>query len=108
METLIICEKQDLTYLNWSKIHKSSGIAGSFLKATSDLGGVKVYYKLSNYDNVQGVIGHESVNELIVDRLLTLLGIEHLHYQFIHADILVAGRVLDTYVCASENFRVTG
>ena len=69
---------------------------------------MKVYYKLSNYDNIRGVIGHESVNELIVDRLLTLLGIEHLHYQFIHADILVAGRVLDTYVCASENFRVTG
>lgn len=35
----IIREKQDLTYLNWSKIRKSPGGAGSFLKATSDLGG---------------------------------------------------------------------
>ena len=105
METLIIREKQDLTYLNWSKIRKSSGTAGSFLKATSELGGVKIYYKLSNYDSIRGVIGHESVNELIADRLLTLLGIEHLHYQLIHADILVDGKVLDTYVCASENFR---
>ena len=108
METLIIREKQDLTYLNWSKIRKSSGTAGSFLKATSELGGAKVYYKLSNYDNIRGVIGHESVNELIVDRLLTLLGIEHLHYQLIHADILVDGKMLDTYVCASENFRARG
>ena len=105
MDTMVIHEKQDLTYLNWSKIRNSSGTAGSFLKATSELGGVKVYYKLSNYDNVRGVVGHESVSELIVDRLLTLLGIEHLHYQLIHADILVDGKVLDTYVCASENFR---
>jgi hypothetical protein len=102
---MVIHEKQDLTYLNWSKIRNSSGTAGSFLKATSELGGVKVYYKLSNYDNVRGVVGHESVSELIVDRLLTLLRIEHLHYQLIHADILVDGKRLETWVCASENFR---
>ena len=105
METRIIHEKQDLTYLNWSKIRNSSGTAGSFLKASSELGGQKIYYKLSNYDNLRGVIGHESVNELIVDRLLTVLGIEHLHYQLIHADVLVDGKVLETWVCASENFR---
>jgi len=108
MDTLVIHEKQDLTYLNWSKIRNSSGTAGSFLKATSELGGVKVYYKLSNYDNVRGVVGHESVSELIVDRLLTLLRIEHLHYQLIHADILVDGKRLETWVCASENFRAKG
>lgn len=51
------------------------------------------------------MIEHESVNELIADRLLTLLGIEHLYYQLIHADILVDGKVQETYVCASENFR---
>lgn len=108
METRIIHEKQDLTYLNWSKIRNSSGTAGSFLKASSELGGRKIYYKLSNYDNLRGVVGHESVNELIVDRLLTLLGIEHLHYQLIHANVLVDGKVLDTWVCASENFREKG
>ena len=108
MRTEIIQEKQDLTYLNWSKIRHSSGTAGSFLKATSELSETKIYYKLSNYDNSRGVVGHESVNELIVDRLLTILGIEHLHYQLIHADILVDGKNLDTYVCASENFREKG
>lgn len=108
METRIIHEKQDLTYLNWSKIRNSSGTAGSFLKASSELGGRKIYYKLSNYDNLRGVVGHENVNELIVDRLLTLLGIEHLHYQLIHADVLVDGKVLETWVCASENFREKG
>ncbi len=108
MDTLIIREKQDLTYLNWSRIRRSSGIAGSFLKATSELGGTKIYYKLSCYDSIRGVTGHECVNELIADRLLTLLGIGHLHYQLIHADILTDGRVLDTWVCASENFRAAG
>lgn len=108
MNTQLIREKQDLTYLTWSKIRNSSGTAGSFLKAYSELGGRKIYYKLSNYDGVRGVIGHESVNELIVDRLLTILGVEHLHYQLIRADILVDGKVQESYVCASENFRESG
>lgn len=108
MNTQLIREKQDLTYLTWSKIRNSSGTAGSFLKAYSELGGIKTYYKLSNYDSVRGVIGHESVNELIVDRLLTILGIEHLHYQLIHADVMIEGKVQETYVCASENFREKG
>ena len=108
MNTQLIHEKQELTYLTWSKIRNSSGTAGSFLKAYSELGGRKIYYKLSNYDGVRGVIGHESVNELIVDRLLTILGVEHLHYQLIRADILVDGKTQETYVCASENFRESG
>ena len=82
-------EKQDLTYLSWSVYRNSSGTAGSFLKAYSELGGKKTYYKLSNFDKARGVIGHECVNELIVDRLLTILGIPHLSYQLIHADVSV-------------------
>jgi len=108
MNTQLILEKQDLTYLTWSKIRNSSGTAGSFLKAYSELGGTKIYYKLSNYDSVRGIVGHESVNELIVDRLLTLLGIEHLGYQLIHADVLVDEKIQETYVCASRNFRAKG
>lgn len=104
----IIHEKQDMTYLSWSKIRNSSGTAGSFLKAYSDLGGTKTYYKLSNYDSVRGVIGHECINELIVDRLLTQLGVEHLPYQLIHADVLLDGRVQEVWLCASEDFKQTG
>jgi hypothetical protein len=83
MEQQIIAQCQDLTYLNWSKTRHSSGTAGSYLKAYSELNGEKTYYKLSNYDAARGVIGHESINEIIVDRLLTLLGVEHLSYQLI-------------------------
>lgn len=104
----IIHERQDMTYLSWSKIRNSSGTAGSFLKAYSDLGGTKTYYKLSNYDSVRGVIGHECINELIADRLLNRLGIEHLSYQLIHADVLLDGMVQEVWLCASEDFKQTG
>ena len=93
MNTQLVREKQDLTYLSWSVYRNSSGTAGSFLKSYSELGGRKVYYKLSNFDKVQGVTGHECVNELIVDRLLMILGIAHLPYQLIHADIMVDGKL---------------
>lgn len=104
----LIKEKQDLTYLSWSVYRNSSGTAGSFLKAYSELGGRKTYYKLSNFDKVRGVIGHECVNELIVDRLLILLGIPHLAYSLIHADVLIDGRIHEVYLCASEDFKIQG
>ncbi|MCD8346372.1 MAG: hypothetical protein LUD16_00205 [Lachnospiraceae bacterium] len=104
----IVSEKQDLTYLSWTRTRNSSGTAGSFLKAYSELGGEKIYYKLSNYDTMRGVIGHECVNELIVDRLLTILGVEHLHYQLIHADILVSEQQQEVFLCASRDFKKSG
>ena len=104
----VIREKQDMTHLSWSKIRNSSGTAGSFLKAYSMLGGKKTYYKLSNFDKVHGVIGHECVNEIIVDRLLDVLGIPHLHYQLIHADVVIGGKPQEVYLCASEDFKQRG
>ena len=103
-----ISEKQDLTYLEWSRTRRSSGTAGSFLKAASEFGAKKIYYKLSNYDSINGITGHESVNELIVDRLLTVLGVEHLSYRLIHADVIVNGQIIETYLCASEDFKERG
>ena len=108
MTNQVILEKQDLTYLNWAKVRNSSGTAGTFLKAYTELAGQKMHYKLSDYDTVKGIVGHESVNEIIVDRLLTLLGIEHLSYKLIYADVMLADKVYTTYVCASEDFKQRG
>lgn len=102
---MIVKEKQNLTYLSWAKIRNSSGTAGSFLKSYSEINGKKVYYKLSNYDTYKGIIGHECVNEIIVDRLLTILGIEHLSYSLIHADIFLNDNAYETYLCASDDFK---
>lgn len=85
MDGQIILDKQDLTYLDWSLIRHSSGTAGSFLKSYEEVTEHKIYYKLSDYDATKGIVGHESVNEIIVDRLLDILGIEHLHYRLINA-----------------------
>ena len=108
MQKDIVLERQDLSSLSWTKIGISSGTAGSFLKSYSDLDDRKVFYKLSNYDAYKGILGHECVNELIVDRLLTFLGVEHLHYQLIHADVLIDRRHYDTFLCASEDFKKRG
>lgn len=108
MKTKVINEKQDLTYLKWSHIRSSSGTAGTFLKSESTLHGAKIYYKLSNFDPVKGVVGHECVNEIIVDRLLTILGVEHLSYELINADIEIEGNIYSTYLCASEDFKKRG
>ena len=108
LETKVIREEQDLTYLKWSHIRSSSGTAGTFLKSESSLGGVKKYYKLSNFDSVKGIVGHECVNELVVDRLLTILGVEHLHYELINARIEIEGKEYTTFLCASEDFKSRG
>ena len=105
---VIIKEKQDLTYLQWSHIRSSSGTAGSFLKSGSNLGGVKKYYKLSIFDPANGIVGHECVNEIIVDRLLTILGVPHLSYELINADIEVDGTQYNTWLCSSEDFKAKG
>ncbi len=108
MDQKVIIQKQDLTYLKWSHARNSSGTAGTFLKSQSTLGEKKIYFKLSNYDSEKGIIGHENVNEIIADRLLCILGVPHLAYQLIHADIEIDGKVHDTWVCASEDFKNRG
>lgn len=105
MNSKIIFEKQDLKYLNWAKVRNSSGTVGTFLKAYSELAGKKTYYKLSDYDSLKGIIGHESVNEIIVDRLLSLLKIEHLSYTLTYADIILDNTVCTAFVCSSEDFK---
>ena len=101
----IIHELQDMTLLSWAKTRNSSGIAGSFLKAYEDGVDGKTYFKLSNYDAWKGIIGHECVNEIIVDRLLSILGISHLPYQLIHAKILIDQKEYETWLCASKDFK---
>lgn len=104
----IVAQLQDLTYLSWARARQSSGTAGSFLKSYDDAGEKKLYYKLSDYRAGDGIVGHECVNEIVVDRLLEILGIPHLHYQLIHAKVLVDGTEYITWLNASEDFKAPG
>lgn len=108
LTTKVIKDKQNLTFLRWSHVRSSSGTAGTFLKSESNLDDTKIYYKLSNFDAVNGVVGHECINEIIVDRLLTILGVEHLSYQLVNAEIEVEGKIYNTYLAASEDFKLSG
>lgn len=101
----LLLEKRDYTYLSWSKIRSSSGTAGSFLKATETIKGRKVYYKLSNYDSLKGIVGHECVNEIIVSRLLDVLDIEHLQYKLLYGDVIIDEKIYTTFFCCSNSFR---
>ena len=101
----IIIDKQDLTFLEWTKSRESSGTAGSFLKSYMIINDQKIYFKLSNYNYIDGITGHENINEIIVDRLLEILGIEHLKYYLINSKIIIEEKQFDTFVCASKNFR---
>lgn len=95
----------DLSFLEWSKIRESSGTAGSFLKSYIKTKDKKVYFKLSDYNQTDGIIGHECINEIIVDRLLTILGINHLNYYLLYSEIDIDRRTYHTHLCASLDFK---
>lgn len=70
----------DLTYLTWTLSRNSSGTAGSFLKSYEQSDNIRYYYKLSNFDTVRGVFGHECLNEIVAQNIADALGIPHLEY----------------------------
>lgn len=101
----IIKEQIDLTNLEWTNIRSSSGTNGMLLKAYDISKKGKIYYKVSNFNSIDGFIGHECINEIIVDRLLTILNIEHLEYDLINSKILIDDKEYDTYICSSKDFK---
>lgn len=100
-----IKELQDLRYLDWENKKISIGTPGSFLKAYEEKEGIRIYYKMSNYDSYRGIFGHECVNELIVSRLLDILEIPHLSYQLVLAKLCIDEQEIEGYITRSVNFR---
>lgn len=101
----LILDTQDLTHLQWNERANTSGTVGTFLKARDARYRVTRYYKLSCYDSYRGVFGHECVNELIASRLLDYLGIPHVPYRLIRANVEVDGVRHLTWLSESENYR---
>jgi len=104
----LINELTDLRRLEWSATRHSSGTAGSFLKAYEKKNGEKIYYKLSQTDFEKGIVGHECINELVADRLMTELQIPHLSYDLVHARVIVREQEYETYLCRSKDFKKKG
>lgn len=101
-------EKKDLKYLFWSLSRASSGTAGSFLKSYEVVRGVKYYYKVSNFDTIRGIYGHESVNEIVAQNVADILEIPHLHYELFYADIQVDGKIYEAWLTRSQDFKRAG
>ncbi|MCI7323393.1 MAG: hypothetical protein MR508_08890 [Lachnospiraceae bacterium] len=108
MANYINLQPTDLTYLSWSLSRSSSGTAGSFLKSYEEINEKKYYYKMSNYDSVRGVIGHESVNEIVAENIADLLHMEHLHYELVYCRVKVSDKIFDTWVTKSVDFKQAG
>lgn len=70
----IIFKVQDMWHLDWVARKMSPGTPGCFLKPCEEINDKRLYYKLSNYDSYRGVFGHECVNEIIVSRVMDILG----------------------------------
>lgn len=100
-------ELQDYTHLSWGEASKSSGTTGTYLKARSGSGERLIYYKLSRYTGID-IDGHECINELVACRLMRILKIPHLEYKLIHANVEIDGKVYETWLNASKNFRKKG
>ncbi len=98
----------DFTHLSWSLSRQSSGTAGSYLKSYEVADGIKYYYKMSNFDSVRGVIGHESINEIIVQNIAEILEIPHLHYELIHGEVSIGGKRYETWLTKSRDFKDPG
>lgn len=100
----LIKTSKDLRQERWWLLSSSSGTAGALMKTIR--GGV--YYKLSSYNAHDGFYGNESVNELIVSRLLDRLNIPHVRYRLEWVLVRVGGSDYETWACKSSNYRLPG
>lgn len=101
----VIRKIQDYSCLTWDERAVTSGTGGTFLKARRKSSRGNVYYKLSCYDRYRGIYGHESVNELIASRLLDGFGIPHIPYRLVHANIEINGKLHETWMTESRDYR---
>lgn len=104
----LVATPLDFTHLVWSERVNTSGTGGTFLKARERLSRTTRYYKLSCYDSYRGVYGHECANELVASRLMDALGVPHVSYRLLHAQVLVGGVLRHTWMSESEEFKGPG
>ena len=63
---------------------------------------------ISMLGKIDGIIGHECINEILIYRLLSILGFHHLNYYPINANIKIDEAIINTYLCASYDFKEKG
>ena len=97
----IITVPKDLRSEHWWMLSSSCGTAGALMKTIRG----RVYYKLPSFNAHDGFYGNESVNELIVSRLLDRLCIPHVRYRLERVLVSIGGVEYETWACKSDNYR---
>lgn len=98
-------ELMDARHIDWSKSIHNTGTDGCYMKTKISNNGLDMYIKLSNFNSVHGFTGYESVNEVIVGRLGSILGINVLEQSLRKLLVSIDGTQYVTYACASESYK---
>ena len=93
----------DMTHLTWKPNLSGESTGGSFYKATEIVNKIRRFYKLSQRIGTE-LVGHESINEVIVSRLLDILEIPHVEYRLINGRILLDNKEYTTQFTVSDDF----
>ena len=94
----------NLTHLDWHRTSENGSLPGSLYKAYEETPQGRFHYKLSSMSGMK-VTGHESINEVIVSRLLDILNIEHTQYVLMDAIVSIKGNKFATTLCKSQDFK---
>lgn len=78
-----------------------------FLKAYEKADDIKYYYKMSNYDSIRGIYGHEAVNEIVAQNIANILDIHVLQYEPVKCLISVNNKNYITLITRSRDFKNT-
>lgn len=100
----MILPPKNFTNLKWALYKESPGTAGCFLKAYDTINGIKHYYKMSSFDSVRKVYGHECLNEIVARNIAEKIGLPFLDYKLQFGTVCVNGSEFDTYFTDSVNF----
>lgn len=95
----------DAGHIDWSKSIHNTGTDGCYIKTKLFENGSEKYIKLSNFNGVYGFTGYESVNEVIVGRLGSILGISVLKQDLRKLLVSIDETQYVTYACASESYK---
>lgn len=84
--------------LKWEKASRN-------YHATAVVDGFKYYFKTGYYSKKKkSFFGNECVNEVIVSRLLNILGIEHVSYEIVFGNINIENEIYKTQVVWCKDF----
>lgn len=96
---------KDMRKVDWNYGTNFTGTRGCYMKAKIEENGKIMYYKLSNFNSVDGFVGHESINEVIAGRLGKMLGL-NVNYQYLRKAIVnIKQKEYITYVCESFSYK---